>query len=211
MKKFGFIPLLGIGLMLWSCSTTNKEAILKKNVEDYFIAWNKHDFHNPDYSNFKRDTSYTWHGEKKDKGNQSIFDPNSGWGQWDIAWNGIYTFDIIKVDIDSMTVSGKFNETTDFLKFIGMPEGFDATVTYWFGDDYRVKETLYAWNPNNKSMGEVIKPIVEWATLNDSIRIHKIYLNDGFVPGTANAEEWKILFRAYNLARQENKSATSNN
>ena len=46
-------------------------------------------------------------------------------------------------------------------------------------------------------MSEVIQPIVEWAMVNDSIRIQYIYLKDGFTPNTENAIEWKILLDAY--------------
>ena len=186
-----------LGLILWSCSENNKEAILGKKIEDYFLSWNKQDFNHPDFSKFKRDTSYTWHGTKKGEGIQSIFNPNSGWKQWDKAWNGVYTYDIIKIDTDSMKVIGEFRETTDFLKIIGMPEGYAAKVTFWFDDNYKVKETLYAWNSDNKKMSEVIRPIVEWAIVNDSIRIYNIYLKDGFIPNKENAKEWNNLLNAY--------------
>jgi len=144
MEKRNLMAVLTIGLVLWSCSENNKEAILGKKIEDYFLSWNKQDFNHPEFSKFKRDTSYTWHGTKKGEGIQSIFNPNSGWKQWDKAWNGVYTYDIIQIDTDSMKVIGEFRETTDFLKIIGMPEGYAANVTFWFDDNYKVKETLYA-------------------------------------------------------------------
>lgn len=200
MEKRNLIAVLTLGLILWSCSENNMEALLEKKIENYFLAWNEQDFNHPDFSKFKRDTSYTWHGTKKGKGIRSIFNPNSGWKQWDKAWNGVYTYDIIKIDIDSMKVTGKFRETTDFLKIIGMPEGFTATVTFWFDENLRVKETLYAWNSDNEKMNEIIIPIVEWAKVNDSTRIYNIYLKDGFIPNKENAKEWRSLLNEYKMA-----------
>jgi len=197
MIKQSLILLASLGFILSGCSKNNKEAIFRQKIDKYFLAWNNQAFSHPDFSNFKRDTSYTWHGKKDGKGRQSIFNPNSGWKQWDKAWNGSYTYDIVKIDTDSMKVVGEFIETTDFLKTIGMPEGYSATVTFWFDDNDRVKETLYAWNASNRNMKEVIKPIVEWAKVNDSIRINKIYLIDGFIPNIENAKEWKILLDEY--------------
>jgi len=197
MLKKHVLSLLALGLILWSCSKDNEEAILRHKIDKYFLAWNNQAFNHPDFFDFKRDTSYTWHDKKEGKGSQSIFNLNSGWKQWDKAWNGTYTYDSIIIDTDSLKVTGKFRETTDFLKIIGMPEGYTAIVTYWFDDSYKVKETLYEWDVNNEKMSEVIKPIVEWAMINDSIRIQHIYLQDGFTPNTENAREWKILLDAY--------------
>lgn len=201
MIKNYLFPLMTLMLIFWGCSSENTEQILRKKTEKYFEAWNKQDFQNPDFTDFKRDTSLTWHGTKEGEGRPSIFNPNSGWKQWDVAWNGTYTFDILEIDADSLKVVGKFRETTDFLKFIGMPEGFGATLTFWFDEQYKVKETLYGWHEDNRDMHEVIKPIVDWAKEHDSLRIQKIYLQDGFVPNRENAQEWKALFDLYKKAK----------
>ena len=208
MKKQNLIIL---GFIFCSCFNNDKETILRQKIDKYFLAWNNQAFSHPDFSNFKKDTSYTWHDKKEGKGIQSIFNPNSGWKQWDKAWNGYYTYNIIKIDIDSMKVIGEFNETTDFLKIIGMPEGYSAKVTFWFDDNDRVNNTLYAWNVTNRKMKEVIEPIVEWAKVNDFIRINKIYLNDGFIPNTENAKEWKILLAKYNKTILSSKKRIENN
>ena len=208
MKKQNLIIL---GFIFCSCFNNDKETILRQKIDKYFLAWNNQAFSHPDFSNFKKDTSYTWHDKKEGKGIQSIFNPNSGWKQWDKAWNGYYTYNIIKIDIDSMKVIGEFNETTDFLKIIGMPEGYSAKVTFWFDDNDRVNNTLYAWNVTNRKMKEVIEPIVEWAKVNDFIRINKIYLNDGFIPNTENAKEWKILLAEYNKTILSSKKRIENN
>lgn len=189
------LPLVAL-LILTGCEVS-KEQVIKEKVGKYFAAWNRQDFESSDFATFKKDTSYTWHGEKKGEGSRSIFNPNSGWKQWDKAWNGTYSYDIIEINVDQLYVSGRFTETTDFLKIIGMPEGFSATVTFWFDDDYRVKETLYDWDPDNQSMHDKIKPLVEWAKVNDSTAINQIYLRDGFKPSTANATEWKKLLDSY--------------
>ena len=208
MKKQNLIIL---GFIFCSCFNNDKETILRQKIDKYFLAWNNQAFTHFDFSSFKNDTSYTWHGKKEGKGIQSIFNPNSGWKQWDKAWNGYYTYNIIKIDIDSMKVIGEFNETTDFLKIIGMPEGYSAKVTFWFDDNDRVMETLYAWNVTNRKMKEVIEPIVEWAKVNDFIRINKIYLNDGFIPNTENAKDWKILLAEYNKTILSSKKRIENN
>ncbi len=197
-KKLFILLFMVIGLL--NCAD-NKEEILRERTKKYFAAWNNHDFVHPDFRNFKRDTSYTWHDTKEGEGIRSIFDPNSGWKQWDVAWNGTYQYEFIEVNTDSLKVIIEFDETTDFLKFIGMPEGFSAVVTYWFDEELRVKETLYDWSDDNKSMHEVIKPIVEWAKENDSLRIYQIYLENGFVPNKENADQWKELFRLYESDR----------
>ena len=90
-----------------------------------------------------------------------------------------------------------FQETTDFLKIIGMPEGFSAKVTFWFDNDLKVKETLYQWSEQNISMHDAIKPIVDWARVNDSLRIQKIYLENGFVANRENAAEWRKIIELY--------------
>ncbi len=194
------ITLSTLALLLVTSCTENKKAILEEKVKKYFAAWNSQDFESSDFALFKKDTSYTWHGKKEGQGNRSIFNPNSGWKQWDKAWKGTYTYKDVQINTEEMMVTGEFNETTDFLKQIGMSEGFSATVTFWFDDDYRVKETLYAWKPDNRSMHEQIKPLVEWAKQNDSITIYQIYLQDGFRPSTETAIEWKKLLDAYTKA-----------
>lgn len=192
LKIKNYLGLLIFVIFLWGCATSTKH-ILRKKTKAYFKAWNRHDFTNSDFANFKMDTCYVWHNNKKGKGQQNVFDPNSGWKQWDIAWNGTYQFEITNIDTGSLKVTGKFIETTDFLKIIGMPTGYSATVTYWFNKDLKVKEILYDWDEKNRNMHEVIKPIVIWAKEHDSLRIQKIYLRDGFVPNKENAKEWKEL------------------
>ncbi|MEP1096506.1 MAG: hypothetical protein ABJG78_15430 [Cyclobacteriaceae bacterium] len=188
--------LIVLFLLCISCSD-KKEQIIREKVEDYFSAWNNQAFESAAFAQFKTDTSYTWHGEKEGPGIRSIFNPNSGWKQWDKAWNGHYTYDSIVVNIEEKKVTGRFNETTDFLKEIGLSAGFSAIVTFWFDENYRVKETLYEWNPDNQSMHQRIKPLVEWAKVNDSSTINRIYLKDGFKPSTKNANDWKHLLRVY--------------
>lgn len=183
-------------MFLCHCSPSDQE-ILSKKIKKYYAAWNRQDFNHPDYTQFTNDTTYTWHGEKNGDGIMTIFGPNSGWKQWDIAWNGTYRFEITDLNLNELKVSGQFHETTDFLKIIGMPEGFSAIVTYWFDKNLRVKETQYDWSPDNKSIHDVIKPYVDWAKKYDSVRIQNIYLENGFVPSKENADEWKILFANY--------------
>ena len=95
--------LLIWGILLLGCKTPAVD-VLREKTEDYFVAWNRHDFTHPDYANFKVDTKYVWHIKKGGDGIQSIFDPNSGWKQWDIAWNGTYQFKITHIDIDELKV-----------------------------------------------------------------------------------------------------------
>ncbi|MEM7085522.1 MAG: hypothetical protein AAF489_05025 [Bacteroidota bacterium] len=202
MKIQGPLFLLLLALGLFCCSEKQTQKTLEEKIEAYFTSWNQYDFENPAFSEFKLDTSLIWHGTKKGKGIRSVFNPNSGWKQWDRSWNGTYTFKIQEMDLDSLKVTGAFTEITDFHKQIGMPEGLSATVSFWFNDDLKVKETLYAWDPNNKSMHELIKPMVAWAKVNDSLLIENIYLKDGFVPNFKNARAWKKLMNDYQLATE---------
>lgn len=204
MKKQNTLALLYLTVICFSCSEKQTTKILNNKIEAYFASWNQYDFENPAFSEFKQDTSLTWHGTKYGKGIPSVFNPNSGWKQWDKSWNAIYAFEILEIDLDSMKVTGAFSEITDFHKQIGMPEGLSATVSYWFNDDLQVKETLYAWHPDNQSMHELIKPLVAWAKLNDSILIETIYLKDGFVPSFKNARAWKKLIKDYQMATNIN-------
>lgn len=201
-KNSCLIFLLVISSII-GCSKVDQETILRQKIDDYFQAWNNQNFSHPDFAKFKRDTSYTWHGKKEGKGIRSIFNPNSGWKQWDRAWNGTYTYEIKEIDLEAKKVMLDFQETTDFLKYIGMPEGFKAVVSFWFDDDLRVKETLYDWDPNNKDIDDGLQPIVEWAKENDSIRINSIYLSKGFKADSLNAVEWKQLFQAYDKRSEE--------
>lgn len=200
MSSLKIIIAFFIGTVIISCNGT-EENDLQKKTEAYFSAWNRHDFTHPDFANFKLDTSYVWHGKKEGEGIESVFDPNSGWKQWDIAWNGTYHFEITRIDAARRIVEGNFHENTDFFKIIGMPEGISAVVTYWFTEDMRVKETQYNWSDKNRSMHDLVKPMVEWARENDSLRIQKIYLLDGFIPNEENAAEWKTLFEMYGKSR----------
>ncbi len=195
--------MLAVGVAFLSSCQPSTEALLREKTEAYFAAWNRHDFTHPDHANFKRDTSYTWHGKKEGNGSRSIYNPNSGWKQWDIAWNGTYRYEITNIDVNNLSVTGNFHETTDFLKFIGMPEGFSAVVTFWFDEELKVKETQYEWLDSNRNMHEVIKPIVAWAQQNDSLRLQKVYPDGSFTPNTENAEEWKILFENYAKANEQ--------
>jgi len=193
--KTQLILLLAITLV--SCNGSDTHLRLVTKTQNYFNAWNKHDFNHPDFANFKKDTSRTWHGRKEGEGSNSIFNPNSKWKQWDIAWNGQYFYDSLVVNIHEKSITGSFRETNDMLVRIGMPEGFRATVTYWFDKEDKVKETLYAWNKNNRSMHELLKPIVDWATTYDSALISEIYLSNGFEPSAENARKWKVILDAY--------------
>lgn len=196
MQGRTYILFYLIIILLYGCFDKTKYTLETKTTA-YFEAWNNHDFTNPDFATFKRDTSYTWHGEKKGGGIRSVFNPNSGWKQWDKAWAGSYAFTITEVDLTDLSVTGDFQEKTDFLKIVGMPEGFSARVTFWFDENLLVKETFYDWSEQNKSLDDLLKPIVHWAKENDSMRIQKIYLQDGFVANEQNANEWKVLLENF--------------
>ncbi len=203
MNYSKFISTMAFTLIILSMSCgPGKEQILREKTDAYFEAWNHQEFTLPAFADFKLDTSRVWHGKKVGDGKISVFNPNSGWKQWDKAWNGTYSYEITLIDLEELSVTGEFRETTDFLKYIGMPEGFSATVTFWFDEQLRVKETQYDWFEGNRSMHDLIKPIVAWAKVNDSVRINKIYLNNGFVPSEENAREWKALFERYEEANQ---------
>ncbi len=196
MKKI-WTGLLIFVIALISCSSGSEEDVMKAKVAAYFNAWNNQEFTSEAFRGFTLDTSYTWHSEKIGEGSRSIFNPNSGWKQWDKAYNGTYTFDSVVVNTKERTITGKFTETTDFLKDIGMPEGFAAIITYWYNEDLKVTGKLYGWNPNNRSMHDMVKPIVEWAKTYDSAAIAQVYLTNGFKPSTENAAIWKRLITAY--------------
>ncbi len=179
-----------------SCGDTVEDQMAIK-VDLYYAAKNRHDFSSPDYTQFKRDTSTTWHGERSGKGFQSIFNPNSGWNQWDIAWDGRYRYEIIDARSDSLLVRLRFTEFNEFLTAVGIPEGLSATVTFWFDEDLRVRETLYGWDDDNQSVHENLKTIVEWALSYDSAAIAEVYLNDGFEASAQKADMWKPLLAMY--------------
>ena len=196
MRKIQVVICLLAGWLLTACSP-DTATILRSKTTAYFEAWNRQDFKSPAFASFKLDTSLVWHGKKEGPGIVSIFNPNSGWKQWDVAWYGTYDYEITQVNVEELSVTGSFQETHDFFKRIGMPEGLSAKVTFWFNEDLKVKETFYDWSPDNRSMHDLIKPMVEWAKVHDSIRINNIYLQEGFVPSTENAREWQVLFDLY--------------
>ncbi len=57
----------------------NREAMLANRVQNYFKAWNNHDFDHPHFTTFIRNTIRLWHNEKKGPGIISIHDAQSGW------------------------------------------------------------------------------------------------------------------------------------
>ncbi len=179
-----------------SCGDTVKEQLADK-VHQYYAAKNRHDFGSLAYTKFKCDTSTTWHGERTGEGLRSLFNPNSGWNQWDIAWEGRYEYEIVEVDSDSLLVRLRFTEFNEFLTAVGIPEGLSATITFWFDEDLRVKETLFGWDDDNQSVHENLKPIVSWALSYDSAAIAEVYLNDGFEASAQKADMWKPLLEAY--------------
>jgi hypothetical protein len=191
------LSLLLVTISIVGCGQPNEEAIMVGKVNDYFSAWNDQRFTSQAYQNFTTDTSYTWHNEKKGAGSASVFNPNSGWKQWDVAMNGTYTYTNIIVDTDARTITGDFTETTDFLKEIGMPEGFAAKITYWYNDDLKVTGKLYGWDPNNRSMGTMVKPMADWAKVNNRELIEQVYPDERFTPSTANAVVWKQIIANY--------------
>ncbi len=184
-------------LPLVFCSSQSiKDRVLEK-VDRYYAAKNRHDFEHPDYAEFKQKVSLTWHGAKEGEGITSRFNPNSGWNQWDVAWNGSYSFSVTAFDESEVSVTGRFNEDNEFFHLIGIPHGLSATVTFWFDEELRVKETQYNWDESNQSVHEKLKPIVAWAITYDSLATHQVYLKDGFVPNAENARIWKKLLTAY--------------
>ena len=198
MKLVKFTSLLFI-LAIVGCNQPDEEGIMMDKVNAYFAAWNNQEFTSEAYKGFAKDTSYTWHTEKKGEGIPSTYNPNSGWKQWDKAMNGIYTFDNLVIDIKARTIIGDFTETTDFLKEIGMPEGFAAKITYWYDEDFKIKERLYGWNPNNRSMATMVKPMADWAKKNNPDLIAQVYPEERFTPSTENAVIWKQIIANYKL------------
>ncbi|MCE7991651.1 MAG: hypothetical protein HEP71_06715 [Roseivirga sp.] len=88
MKKVYLIFTVAV-FAFASCSTVDEEAEMRSKVENYFAAWNKQEFTSEAFRGFTRDTTYTWYSpEKEGEGIRSVFNPNSGWKQWDVAWNG---------------------------------------------------------------------------------------------------------------------------
>ena len=182
---------------LVSCNQSEEEEIMLEKVNAYFVAWNNQGFTSPAFRGFTKDTSYTWHTEKKGEGSMSIFNPNSGWKQWDKAMNGVYTFENIDINTHARTITGDFTETTDFLKAIGMPEGFSAKITYWYNKDFQITGKLYGWSPDNRSMATMVKPMADWAKANNPELIEQVYPNESFTPSTENAKIWKQIIANY--------------
>ncbi|MCE7991652.1 MAG: hypothetical protein HEP71_06720 [Roseivirga sp.] len=80
-----------------------------------------------------------------------------------------------------------------------MPEGFSGNLTFWYDDELKVIEKVYDFDSENRSMHDMVKPMVEWAKTNEATLegITKVYLANGFKPSTENAVIWKEILEAY--------------
>lgn len=188
---------LTIFLFLLLVSSGCEETTIRNRIHAHFAAWNRQDFDHEDFKAFLNDSILIWHNKKIGNGQLSVIDPNSGWKQWDKAWNGSYQLDSVIIDTQQHKVTANFAETNDFNKLIGMPEGYRARVTYWLDSKGRVKEVLYDWADQNPEIKEKLKPIVEWALENDSSAIAEAYLQNGFQPSATNAAKWKKILNGY--------------
>lgn len=111
--------------------------------------------------------------------------------------NGHKTIDSITFIPNKNKITARFQETTDFLTQIGMPEGFKATIHYWLDEQGLVKEVLYDWSSNNPDFTAQLKPVVDWAIKNDSTEIADLYLKNGFEPSWINGIRWKRIMNKY--------------
>ncbi len=186
--------LIVLSLLIFQDDT---ETMIRRKIVGYFAAKNSHDFNSSAYRDFKRDSSRTWHNEKEGEGILSVFNPNSGWNQWDVAWSGKYKHEIIRVNPKERTAVVRFNENNEFFQALGIEEGLWATVTFWFDENLRVKETLYDWDKDNEGVGVKLDKIAEWALKSDSATILKVYPNNRFIPNSENAVIWRKLISGY--------------
>ena len=150
---------------------------------------------------YSADTLRVWFESKKNEASLRYRGKQqSKWGEWDDVMHATSHYDSIWFDSGENAVRGYFFENNDFYKLIGASSN-KTLRTYFLNEDLKISGLLYERIPTQNSISEKhMKPIVEWALVNDSVEITELYPDNEFVPSAENALRWKTL-----LARYSNK------
>lgn len=180
-----------------SCNNLNKESSELKTFNKYYSALRSG---SNDKWNFTTDTVKLWYEDKKGTPILQIKMKKSAekWKEWDEEMNSISRYDSLWFDKDENSIKGYFYERNDFYDLIGKTPT-KTLRTYWLNQNNKINEILMYWIPEeNTTTGEHLKPILEWALVNDSTEIQQLYPNSKIVPSGENARRWKKLLQKYN-------------
>ena len=186
-----------------SCMDVRKESSELKTFRNYYAALKSG---SADKWNYTTDTVKLWFDDKKGAPILQIkMNESAGkWKEWDEEMNSTTSYDSIWFDKDENSIKGYFNERNDFYDLIGK-NPTKTLRTYWLNHNSKINEILMYWIPEeNTTTGVHLKPIVEWALVNDSTEIQQIYPDGRIVPSGENARRWKKLLRKYNESKITN-------
>ncbi|AXT20644.1 hypothetical protein D1817_12350 [Flavobacteriaceae bacterium] len=166
--------------------------------EQYNSALKKGD---EDKWSYTSDTIKVWFDNKKGKPSLRIKGKKSTgkWKEWDEEMHSSSYYDTIWYDQRENSIKGYFYENNDFYELIGKAPT-KTLRTYWLNQNNKINEILMYWIPEeNTTTDQHLKPIVEWAILNDSSEIKQLYPNNRIVPSKENAKRWKNLLNKYKM------------
>lgn len=191
-----------LSFLTFLLSCDEKESLaLTDRLEEYLEAKSKKD--NSHWS-FEADTIHTWFDTKSGPGMIRLRGKSSTgpWAEWDIEMNSYSTYDSLKADLSTNTVSGVFREHNDFFDLIGKKKGTKSRRVYYFNDEGLVEGVLMVWVRELPTTDQYLKPIVEWAKKNDSLEIQYLYQNNEITPSMDNAKRWKELLQRFNREKE---------
>jgi len=184
-------------IIVVSCNDLNKESNRLTTFNGYYAAVKSG---SDEKWNFTADTVKLWFDDKKGtpilqiKGEESA----GKWKEWDEEMNSISSYDSIWFDKNENSIKGYFYERNDFYDLIGKAPT-KTLRTYWLNQNNKINEILMYWIPEeNTTTGEHLKPILEWALVNDSTEIQQLYPDSRIAPSRENARRWKKLLQKYN-------------
>ena len=196
-KALNYLSLLIAVIIYTGCSSSNEKSDELELFVNYYSASQKE---SDAKWNFTTDTVKLWFDDKEGEPSLRIKDKKSTgkWKEWDEIMNSSSTYDSVWFDKNENAIKGYFYENNDFYELIGK-KPTKTLRTYWLNKDNIIHEILLYWIPEeNTTTAEHLKPIVEWALINDSIEISELYPEGNIIPSRENAIRWKKFLKKYN-------------
>ena len=183
------LSLACLALALTSCRT--EDASHKDRLDAFLDAHHRHDI-GAALAFLSTDFQLKFPGgfimSKKDVENILV---------WDHAVNGVYTYENVQVEGD--TLRCLLREHNDFFQLLGIEE-LQANMTYRFNEQGLFIEQLYEPVSGQRDWKEALKPALAWARENRGEELAEIYPDDQFVYTAKMAERWLALLREWRTA-----------
>lgn len=194
--KLNFSASALLCLILFACDTVDHVA----NFEEYYTKVQAQDITQWSYTS---DTLLQWFEDKNGVPVKRYSGKvKSGlWKEWDQQMKSRSYYDSLWFNEKEYAVQGFFYETNDFYELIG--KGPTKTLrTYWFDSNDKICEMLIYWIPEeNTHTSEHLAGFYEWALVEDSVALERIYPNQKIVPSKENAILWKDMLTKWNRTK----------